>query len=104
NFMGEMLLRGTKSKTKEQIDLALDQMGARLEVEARAEALILRGSVLASQLDPFLKLVSEIVTEPSFPENEIRKLKSEIVSGILEELGNDSGLASRRFNTFLFRG
>ena len=29
NFMGEMLLRGTQSKTKEQIDLALDQMGAK---------------------------------------------------------------------------
>lgn len=104
NFMGEMLLRGTRSRTKEQIDLALDQMGAKLEVEARAEALILRGAVLSSQLDPYLKLVTEIVTEPSFPDNEIRKLKSEVTSDILEELGNDPSLAARRFNAFLFHG
>jgi zinc protease len=78
-------------------------MGARLEVEARAEALIIRGAVLSSQLEPFLKLVNEIVTEPSFPENEIRKLKSEVVSGIMEELGHDPSLSSRRFTTFLFR-
>ena len=104
NFMGEMLLRGTRSRTKEQIDLALDQMGARLEVEARSEALILRGAVLSSQLEPFLKLVTEIITEPSFPDNEIRKLKSEVVSQILEELGNDPSLATRRFNSFLFNG
>jgi zinc protease len=104
NFMGEMLLRGTRGRTKEQLDLALDQMGARLEVEARAEALIVRGAVLSSQLEPFLKLVTEVVTEPSFPEQEIRKLKSEIVSGILEELGRDGSLATRRFTSFLFRG
>ena len=104
NFMGEMLLRGTKTRTKEQIDLAIDQMGARLEVETRAEALILRGAVLTSQLDNFLSLITELVTQSTFPENEISKLKSEVVSGILEELGRDSSLGSRRFTKFLFHG
>ena len=102
NIMGEMLLRGTKTRVKEQIDLALDQMGARLEVETRAESVILRGAVLSSQLEPFLSLVDEILTQPVFPEDEIRKLKSEIISGIEEELGRDPSLASRRFIKFLF--
>jgi zinc protease len=104
NFMGEMLLRGTRSKNKEQIDLALDQMGARLGIETRAESMILRGAVLASQLDRFLALMGEIVTQPSFPENEIRKLKAESVSDLLEELGEDSALESRNFQEFLFAG
>lgn len=102
NFMGEMLLRGTRSRSKEQIDLALDQMGARLEVETRAEATIIRGAVLSSQLEPFLKLVNELVTESNFPEIEIRKLRREIVSGLLEEQGDDPALASKRFTRFLF--
>src|ERR1700679_3810338 len=66
NFVGRMLLRGTQKRTKEQIDVALDQMGASLDVETRAESLIVRGSVLSSQLTPFLDLVGEIVTQPSF--------------------------------------
>jgi zinc protease len=103
NFMGEMLLRGTRSMTKEQIDLALDQMGANLEVETRAEAMILRGAVLSSQLDRFLALLTEIATRPSFPENEIRKLKAENVSDILGELGDDSALELRNFQEFLFQ-
>jgi len=103
NFLGEMLLRGTRARTKEQIDLALDQIGARLEIETRAEAMILRGAVLKTQLPAFLKLLNEILIEPSFPEGEISKLKSEITSGIAEELGNDSSLSSRRFAKFLFR-
>jgi zinc protease len=104
DFMGEMLLRGTRSKTKEQIDLALDQMGAKLAVETRSESMILRGAVLASQLDAFLSLMAEIATQPSFPEGEIRKLKAETVSQLLEELGEDSALESRRFQEFLFAG
>ncbi len=103
DFLGEMLLRGTKSRSKEQIDLTLDQMGARIEVETTPESLILRGAVLSSQIDPFLKLLTEIVSQPSFPENEIRKLKSETVSKILEELSNDGGLAKRKVYQFLFK-
>lgn len=103
NFMAEMLLRGTKSRSKGQLDLALDQMGARLEVETRSEALILRGAVLSSELKHFLNLLSEIITEPSFPEGEIKKLKAEVKSQIAEELGQDSSLGMRRFAKFLFR-
>lgn len=103
SFVAKMLLRGTQTRNKEQIDLALDQMGARLEVETRAEALILRGAVLKTELDNFLSLLTEIVTAPSFPENEIDKLKRETVSQIKEELGSDSALANRKFTRFLFR-
>lgn len=102
NFLGEMMIRGTQSRTKEQIDQDLDQMGSALEVETRSEFMIFRGAVLGSQLGPFLKLLSEMLLQPSFPDGEIRKLKSELISGLQDELGNDSSLAIRRFNKFLF--
>lgn len=104
SFMANMLRRGTQSRTKEQIDLALDQMGGSLAVETRAEAVILRGAVLAKQLGPYLDLVKDIVTQPSFPEHEIRKLKGETVSEIIQELGSDSKLGRRAFERFLFSG
>ncbi len=103
NFMAEMLLRGTQTKTKEQIDLTLDQMGAQLDIESRTEALIFRAAVLSSQLHPFLELLTEILTQPRFSEDEIKKLKSEVISGIQEELGHDESLASLKFNQFLFQ-
>jgi zinc protease len=103
NFMGEMLLRGTQSKSKKDIDLQLDLMGAKIEVETRAESLIIRGAVLSSQLESFLPLLSEIITTPKFPDDQITKLQSEIISGIQEELGHDASLASRKFTQFLFQ-
>ncbi len=103
NFMGEMLLRGTRLHSKEQIDLALDQMGAKLDVETRAEALIFRGAVLSSQLEPYLNLFTEILTQPSFSNEEIKKFKSEQISVLQEALGHDPSLASLKFQEFLFR-
>ncbi len=101
-FLSKMLLRGTKLRSKEQLNQALDQIGAQLEVEARAEAIILRGAALKSELPAFLTLLEEVVTQPSFREEEIRLLKSETLSEILDELGNDQRLASRFFQRFLF--
>ena len=104
HFMAEMLMRGTQHHSKTEIDQALDQMGAKLEVEVRAESLILRGAVLSSQIKPFLSLLQEIATEPSFPEKEVNRLKSEVTSILQEELGNDASLANRKFTEFLFQG
>ncbi len=104
NFMGEMLLRGTKKRSNEQLNLDLDQIGAKLEVETRLESIILRGAVVSKHLPTFLNIVSEVVTEPSFPETEISKLKGELISTLRELLGSDGSLASRWFTRFLFQG
>lgn len=102
NFMGEMLLRGTRNKTREQIDLAIDQMGAQLGVETRSESLIVRGAVLSSQLDGFLSLLQELITQPNFPQKEIDQFKSIVDSQILDEEGSDQTLVGLKFTEFLF--
>lgn len=102
NFMGEMLMRGTRRRSKEQIDLELDRMGARLDFDTRTEFMVIRGAVLTSQLEPYLKLLTEILTEPSFPESEIKKLRAELISGLTDELGNDAATARKHFQKMLF--
>ena len=101
-FLGRAMLRGTTLRKKDQIDLALDQIGAKLEVETRAEALILRGAVLSSQAKAFLELLLEIVTQPSFAPNEVLKLKSELVSELQDQLSDDRTLAREQFERALF--
>lgn len=104
DLMAKLLLRGTKSKTKQQIDQTLDQLGAELETETRAEYTVLRGSVLAENISPFLNLLEEIITSPSFRATEFEKLKKEQISGILEQLNNDQKLIRTRFDQVFFQG
>ncbi|MGE4107865.1 MAG: M16 family metallopeptidase [Bacteriovoracia bacterium] len=103
DFMGEMLLRGTKLRKKQQLDATLDQIGASLGVETRAEAMILRGAVLAKNLDKFLELVAEVLTQPSFDRVEMTKLRNQKRSSYKEELGNDRATAQKKFERYLFR-
>ena len=102
SFAAEMLLRGTRLRNKEQLNEALDQIGATLGVEVRAEAVIFHGAVVSDQLVPFLGLLEEVITQPAFGDDEIRKLKNESISNILNELGSDQSLASRFFQKQLF--
>ena len=104
DIMGQLMIRGTKSKTKQQIDLALDQMGASIEFSARAEFISFSGSVLSENLPAFLSLLSEIITSPSFRGQELEKLKKEQISSILNELNNDRYLAGLRFDQNFFKG
>lgn len=104
NFVAEMMLRGTKTRTKAQIDEALDQLGATLSVESRAEALIFRGRVLSSKLADYMEIVHDIIANPSFPEREMKKLKGEVVSEIMEARGKDSSLGKVFWEKFLFEG
>jgi zinc protease len=104
NFVGEMMLRGTKTRTKAQIDETLDQLGATLSVEVRAEAIIFRGRVLSAKLAEYMEVVQDIVTNPNFPEKEIKKLKAEIASDIVETRGKDSSVAKVFWDGFLFEG
>jgi zinc protease len=104
NFVGEMMLRGTKTRSKTQIDEELDLLGASLAVEVRAEAIIFRGRVLSSKLAEYMELVQDIVTNPSFPEKEMKKLKAEISSEIVETRGKDSSVAKVFWDGFLFEG
>jgi zinc protease len=104
SLMGKMMLRGTKNKTKQQIDLALDSMGGSLDFETRAEFIAFRGMVLSDQLPNFLSLLSEILTTPSFRAQELEKLKKEEISTLLNELSNDRNLARLRFDETFFKG
>lgn len=102
NFVGEMLLRGTQSKTREQLERAIDQLGATIAVETRSEAIIVRGAVLSRKLPQFLTLLGEILSKPRFDTAEIAKLKAEVTSAILDETSRDPALSARKFSEFLF--
>ena len=103
DLMSRLLLRGTKFKTKQQVDQTLDQLGAELDTETRAEYIVLRGSVLSENIVPFLTLLEEIITTPSFRPSEFEKLKKEHISEILDQLNNDQKLIRTKFDQVFFQ-
>jgi len=102
-FLGKMLLRGSLLRTKEQIGLRLDELGSRLSVKTSSEVLSINGAVLSKNQKPFLNLLLELLSKPKFPLKEIRKLKKETISKIMDSRSRDSSLVRSHFQSFLFQ-
>ncbi len=103
DLMGKMMLRGTKSKTKNQIDLLLDQLGGSINVDNRSEYLSFTGNVLSENIGPFMELFTEILASPSFRPGEFEKLKKEQMSALQDALGQDREVARLRFDQIFFK-
>lgn len=103
NLMGEMLTRGTKTKTREQIRDTLDQLGAEIGVSVEHESIIISGQTLTRNLDSFLELYSDVILNPIFDPKEFDKLKREVISDLRQARESDQFLVSYFFKKALFQ-
>jgi len=86
DFLGEMLSRGTKNKTRQQIKDEFDKLNASVSIGTDAD----RGLGLVSigvqtkraNLAAVLTLLKEVLREPSFPQTEFDILKREAIDGL----------------------
>jgi len=72
-----MLMRGTTRRSRQEIDDALDASRARLSIGGNGAGTQVRGQTVHEHLPDTLRLVAEILREPSFPASEFDKLKRE---------------------------
>lgn len=77
SLMAGMLKSGTKTMTKEQIQDKLDQTKTNLYFGWNNQKLIINISTYNDKLPEILSIVKSILTESTFPENELTKLKTE---------------------------
>lgn len=82
DFVGPMLLRGTKTKSRQQIKDELDKLKASVGINSSTGAISITGQTKKANLPAVLALLREILREPSFPESEFEILKREELEGL----------------------
>ena len=92
--MANTLLSGTARRDALQIAEDLQSMGASLDVGADADDLTLSGSVLSTQISPFLALLAEVVTQPVFPDNDVSIQRDRTAQEVMMIRSEPGGLAS----------
>ena len=75
-----MLMRGTKNKTRQQIQDESDRLKARIEVSGGATEVVATVETVEAGLPGALRLVAEILREPAFPENEFIQLQQQQIA------------------------
>jgi zinc protease len=99
-----MMLRGTKKKNSQEFHRALDNIGGEFHLGKYKESQRIYGVCLADKLPEFLGLLEEMLVEPAFENGEFEKIRAQMRSGLLDELGSDDEIADRRFQEYMLWG
>lgn len=86
---GSLLRTGTKTRTKDQIDEQVDFIGASLFTTPST----VTGSSLKKHADELLTLMSDVVLNSDFKEEELDKLKKQTLSGLKAQKDDPNAIA-----------
>lgn len=89
NLAGEMLTRGTKTRSKSQIDESVDFMGASLVSSASG----VFGSCLSRYKDKLFEIMTDVLMNPTFPSDEFEKVKKQALSALAQDKDDPNAIA-----------
>ncbi len=99
-----MLRLGTKTKDSRQIAEAIADLGAGIGFGIGDRAATVRFSTLTENLDPVLDLVSDMLFNSTFPQDELDKWKNQTLSQLVQIRTIPAFLATERFQAVLYPG
>ena len=102
NLLAELMTKGTANKTPEELEEAIDELGASIRVNSGRENITIRGNSLARNYDETIKLVEEILLEPRWDEREFELAKQSIQSQIAQQSANPNSIATNTYNKLLY--
>jgi len=73
NLTASMLLRGTRTRTYQQIMDAVNDLGATIDTEARKEFMAVSLDVMPRHLDAVVAILADILAASTFPDGEFKK-------------------------------
>ncbi|HEY7556553.1 MAG TPA: pitrilysin family protein [Candidatus Binatia bacterium] len=102
----QMLREGTKSRTSIQISEAIDRLGASLGAGSSfgSSEVVLSASGLSDNFDAWFEIVLDVLLNPSFPADELEKLKQRQRVQLRQQRSSANFLASERFNRAVYNG
>lgn len=90
SIAGDLMRSGTTSKTKAQIDEEIDFIGASLNTSASG----IYASSLTKHSETLLNLMTDILYNPSFPEEELAKNIKQTLSGLAAQKDDPGSIAA----------
>jgi zinc protease len=90
DMMGELLAKGTKTRTKAQIDEEVDFIGASLSTDGNGVI----GQALSKHADKLLTLMSDVLLNPAFPADELEKARKRTMSGLQANKDDANAIAA----------
>ncbi len=82
NLVAGMLTRGTKKRTREELAKEMEDMAGGISGFSGRNSTGASGKFLSRFFDRGLELLSDVIINPTFPEDELKKLKADVIAAI----------------------
>jgi len=102
NVLANMMTKGTKNKTPKELEAAIQQLGARINVFAQKENITIAGNTLAKNYDKTIGLLEEILLEPRWDEDEFTLVIQQVQSQIQQQEANPNSVAQNAYNRLIY--
>jgi predicted Zn-dependent peptidase len=98
----ELLRKGTKTRTAEQLSGELDFIGGQLETNAGPDYSSIAAEFVKKDLAKGLDLLVDVILNPTFPQDEVTKILKQRVDGIKAAKDRAEGVIGQYFNRYLY--
>lgn len=103
-LVSAVLTEGTEKRTSSQISEEVEFIGAELEASTGKDFTAVTLSVLKKDVEKGFGLLSDVLLNPSFPEEEIQRKKELIKGSLRQDEENPGFLANRAFSKEVYGG
>jgi zinc protease len=104
DFTALALSRGTQQHNFQQIFDALESVGASLGVDGGTHSAGFSGRALVEDVDLLLGMLAEVLRQPSFPNEQVERLRSQILTGLAIRSQDTAEMASMAFDELVYPG
>jgi zinc protease len=94
SMAGALLMRGTKTRTRQQIQDEMVKLNARINVSGNVDGANATIQTTSENLVPALRLAADILRNPAFPDSEFDQVKKQRLAGIENRRTEPGPLAS----------
>lgn len=102
NLVANLMQRGTANKTPEELEEAIDELGANINFNAGRQSISITGNTLARNYQATMDLVTEMLLEPRWDETEFDLAKQSTLSQIAAQSANPNAIAANTFNKLTY--
>lgn len=102
NLLAGLITQGTATKTPEELENAIETLGATINVRATKEDIIIYGNTLAKNYDKTMALVEEIIVQPRWDAKEFELQKQSVLSQIERQKANPRSIATIEFDKLIY--
>jgi zinc protease len=101
-LLSDLMMEGTAKRTPEELEEAIGQLGADVDVNAGSENMTITANCLTRNYDAVLEIVEEILTQPRWDATEFERLKQAAISNIKQRNANPNAIAGNVFYKALY--